>query len=119
MAQHKGLKSTVREISKIIENNQNLLLLDFNNEALKKLIITTEVNSAVANDDLYKLIDTVDKNFDKACINSIIESLSEQINMFESISKKTQDTSILKLVLYYLPKQYELLRQAKKIQTNL
>ena len=119
LAQHKGLKNKVKEISKVIENNQNLLLEEVNKGALEKLIITTEVNSTVANDDLYELIDTADVNFDKAFIDSIIKSLSQQIKMFESVSKETQDTSILKLVLYYLPKQYELLRQANKIQTNL
>ncbi|MDR7211954.1 DUF4142 domain-containing protein [Flavobacterium piscis] len=119
LAQHKSLKNSVREISTIIENNQNLLLQEINKEALKKLIITTEVSSTVANDDLYNLIDTVNVKFDKAYISSIVKSLSEQIKLFESIAKETQDASILKLVLYYLPKQYELLREAKKIQTNL
>ena len=119
LAQKKALKNTVRQISRVIENNQNLLLLDIHKESLKKLILTTEANLTVQNDDLNKLIDTADENFDKAYINSIIKSLSEQIKNFESISNETQDTSILKLVLYYLPKQYELLRQANKIQTNL
>ena len=119
LAQHKSLKNTVKEISTIIENNQNLLLHEINKEALKKLIITTEVNSNVANDDLYNLIDTTDVDFDKAYIDSIIKSLSEQIKLFESISEETQDASILKLAIYFLPKQYELLREAKKIQTNL
>jgi predicted outer membrane protein len=119
LAQHKSLKTEVKDISTKIENNQNLLLQEINKESLRKLIITTEVNSNIANDDLYNLIDTINVNFDKAFVNSTIKSLSEQIKLFESISKETQDASILKLVLYYLPKQYELLREAKKIQTNL
>ena len=119
LAQHRSVTVSVKNISAIIENNQNLLLQDINKETLKKLIITTDVNSNIANADLYKLIDTVDVNFDKAYIDSTVKSLSEQIKLFESISKETQDASILKLVLYYLPKQYGLLREAKKIQTNL
>lgn len=119
LAQHRSSNDSIRKISVIIENNQNLLLQEINKQTLKKLIITTEVNSNIANEDLFSLIDTLDVNFDKAYTNSLVNSLSDQIKLFESIAGKTKDALILKMVLYYLPKQRELLEEAKKIQTNL
>lgn len=58
-------------------------------------------------------------SFDKSYINSIIKSLSEQIELFESISKETEDMEVLNLVVHYLPKQYEFLREAKKIKKEI
>ncbi|MEO8236605.1 MAG: DUF4142 domain-containing protein [Flavobacterium sp.] len=118
LAQHKSLKNTIKEVSAEIENNQNLLLQEINKIAVKKLIIINEINSTVTGEDLYELIDKREAGFDKLYINSIIKSLSEQIELFESVSKETQDMELLNLVAHYLPKQYEFLRETKKIKNE-
>lgn len=119
LAQHRSLKNTIKDVSIKIENNQNLLLQEINKIAVKKLIITNEINSTVTPEDLYELVDKRQVSFDKSYVNSIIKSLSEQIDLFESVSKKTEDMEILNLVVHYLPKQYEFLREAEKIKKEI
>lgn len=119
LAQHRSSKNTVKNVSIKIENNQNLLLQEINKIAVKKLIITNEINSTVTPEDIYELVDKRQVSFDKSYINSIINSLSEQIDLFEPISKKTEDMEILNLVVHYLPKQYEFLREAEKIKKEI
>lgn len=119
LAQHRSSKNTIKDVSIKIENNQNLLLQEINKIAVKKLIITNEINSTVTPEDIYELVDRRQVGFDKSYINSIIKSLSEQIDLFESISKTTEDMEILNLIIDYLPKQYEFLREAKKIKKEI
>jgi len=119
LAQHKSVKNTIKDVSIKIENNQNLLLQEINKIAVKKLIIINEINSTVTPEDIYELVDKREVSFDKSYINSIIKSLSEQIELFESISKQTEDMETLNLVVHYLPKQYEFLREAKKIKKEI
>ena len=83
--------------------------------ANRKLIIITEIN-ATHKRDLYDLIDADEVSFNQAYLNSIQESLHEEINLLESISKETNDQTILKLVLQYLPEQYQFLRETEKIK---
>lgn len=118
-AQHTVTKSSVRQFSLVLINKQNLLLQAINNEAFNQLIIISHFNNVVVNNDQFTSIDERKTDSDQYYMNSIIALLSKQIKLFESVSKATQNTSILKLILYYLPKQYQLLREAKKIKTNL
>lgn len=119
IAQQKCKQKEIQLVSKRIENNQSLLLEDVTKMANKKLIIITDVDESTTKKDLYQLIDTSEVHFDKAYINSITASLSEQIDLLESISKETKDESILKLVINYLPEQYNLLRETKKIKDQI
>jgi predicted outer membrane protein len=119
IAQQKCSQKEIQSLSKRIENDQSHLLEDITKMANKKLIIITDINESTAKKDLYQLIDTAEVHFDKAYINSITASLSEQIELLESISKETKDESILKLVLSYLPQQYILLRETKKIKEEI
>lgn len=86
--------------------------------ANKKLIIITEIN-ATHKRDLYDLIDANSTGFNKIYLDSMAESLKEQINLFESISKETNDKAILKLVLHYLPEQYQILREMQRISYEI
>jgi hypothetical protein len=113
IAQQKSSDSTILEISKKIEINQNLLLQEITNLANKKLIIITEIN-ATRKRDLYDLIDANEYNFNHAYLDSMNDSLEEQIRLLESISKETNDQTILKMVLQYLPQQYEFSREIQK-----
>jgi len=117
-AQREVTKGSVREFSFSLVNNQNLLLQAINKEAFNQLIIITDFN-IVVNNDQFTSFDEGKADFDQYYMSSVIALLSKQIELFESVSKATQNTSILKLILYYLPKQYQLLREAKKIKTNL
>jgi len=119
IAQQKSSDSTLQEWSRKIEINQNQLLQDVSKMANKKLIIITEINATHNKLDLYKLIDASNTNFNKAYINSVSESLKEQIGLFESISKQTNDKAILKLVLQYLPEQYQILREMQRINNEI
>lgn len=105
------------ELSKKIENQQNQLLQNVSEMANKKLIMITDIN-AIHKRDLYDLIDSNDSVFGKTYLNSIAESLSEQIKLLEKISTETNDEKILKLVLEFLPGQYELLRETEKTKTE-
>ncbi|OXG06176.1 uncharacterized protein DUF4142 [Flavobacterium araucananum] len=113
IAQQKSSDSTIQELSKKIEINQNQLLQEVSKMANKKLIIITEIN-ATHKRDLYELIDASNIDFNKTYLDSMIESLKEEIGLFESISKETNDKMILKLVLHYLPEQYQILRELQK-----
>jgi predicted outer membrane protein len=119
IAQQKCRQKEIQSLSKRIENDQSHLLEDITKMANKRLIIITDINESTVKKDLYQLIDTAEVHFDKAYINSITASLSEQIELLESISKETKDESILKLVLSYLPQQYILLRETKKIKEEI
>jgi len=89
------------------------LLQEITNLANKKLIIITEIN-ATRKRDLYDLIDANEYNFNHAYLDSMNDSLEEQIRLLESISKETNDQTILKMVLQYLPQQYEFSREIQK-----
>ncbi|WP_316635574.1 DUF4142 domain-containing protein [uncultured Flavobacterium sp.] len=117
IAQQKSSDIKIQELSEKIEFQQSNLLEDVNRIANRKLIIITEIN-ATHKRDLYDLIDATDVSFKKAYLNSMAQSLSEQINLFESISKETNDKTILKLVLQYLPEQYQLLRETERINNE-
>ncbi|MDQ6469222.1 DUF4142 domain-containing protein [Flavobacterium sp. LHD-80] len=113
----KRSESPIQELSKKIEDHQNQLLQRISEMANKKLIIITDINVAHKR-DLYELIATEESSFDKTYLNSISESLSEQINLLEKISSETNDEKILKLVLQYLPDQYQLLRETERLKTE-
>ncbi|WP_264551696.1 DUF4142 domain-containing protein [Flavobacterium sp. N2038] len=113
----KRSESKIQDLSKKIENHQSQLLQTISEMANKKLIIITDIN-AIHKKDLYELTDTNDTTFAKTYLSSIAESLSEQIKLFEKISAETNDEKILKLVLQYLPEQYQLLRETERIQTE-
>jgi hypothetical protein len=115
IAQQKCSEISIQELSKKIETHQNELLQEITKMANKRLVIITEIN-ATHKRDLYKLIDADNAYFKAAYLNSISESLDEQINLFESISKETNDKMILNLVLKYLPEQYKLLRETELIK---
>ena len=118
IAQQKSSDFTIQELSKKIETDQNQLLQDVSKMANKKLIIITEIN-ATHKRDLYDLIDAGSIDFNKTYLDSMIASLKEQIGLFESISKETNDQTILKLVLQYLPEQYQVLREMQKIKNEI
>jgi hypothetical protein len=44
--------------------------------------------------------------------------LTQQIKLFEKISKETDDQMVLKLTLQYLPEQYQLLRETEQIKSE-
>lgn len=119
LAQHKSSQNSIKIISTEIENNQNLLLQEINKIAIQKLVIINEINTAVTNKELYELVNKREVDFDKAYLNSVIKSSSEMIKLFESIAKETNDTTVLKLVANYLPKQYEFLRETEKIKKDI
>ena len=118
VAQQKSSESSIREISRKLENQQNLLLLDVTKMANSRLVIVTDIET-IHKQDLYDLIDKDKTNFDKAYLDSVIESLEAQIKLFESISKDTNDKMILKLVLQYLPTDYQFLRETKQIKEQI
>lgn len=118
VAQQKSSDSTIREISRKLENHQNLLLQEVTKMANRRLVIVTDID-AYNKQDLYDLIDTNKTNFDEAYLDSTIESLDSQITLFESISKDTNDKMILQLILQYLPTDYQLLREAKQIKEQI
>ncbi|MEN2412912.1 DUF4142 domain-containing protein [Flavobacterium mesophilum] len=113
----KRSENPIQDLSKKIEDNQNQLLQKISEMANKKLVIITDINVSHKR-DLFELIDTNENTFDRIYLNSISESLSEQIKLFEKISTETNDETILKLVLQYLPEQYQLLRETEKLKTE-
>jgi predicted outer membrane protein len=119
LAQHKSLKNSIKIVSTKLENNQNLLLQEINKISIQKLIIINEINTTVTNKDLYELANKGEIDFDKAYLDSVTKSLSEMIKIFESVAKETNDTTVLKLVAHYLPKQYEFLRETQKIKKEI
>lgn len=119
IAQQKSSDSIIQEYSRKIEVNQNQLLEDISKMANKRLIIITEVNPTHSKLDLYEMIDANSNDFNKAYLDSMTESLKEQIGLLESISKQTNDKAILKLVLQYLPEQYQILREMQRINIEI
>ncbi|MHC0440829.1 DUF4142 domain-containing protein [Flavobacterium sp. 3-210] len=113
----KRSKNPVLDLSKKIEEHQNQLLQQISEMANKKLVIITDIN-VTHKRDLYELIDTDENTFKQTYLNSISESLTEQIKLFEKISTETDDEAILKLVLQYLPDQYQLLRETERLKTE-
>lgn len=113
----KRSESPIQELSKKIENQQNQLLQNVSEMANKKLIMITDID-AIHKRDLYESVDTSDTSFSKTYLNSIEESLTEQIELLEKVSTETNDEKILKLVLEFLPAQYELLRETEKTKTE-
>jgi len=118
IAQQKASKSIIKQLSRKIENHQSNLLQDVAKIANKRLVIVTEINNSNKL-ELYKLIDASDISFDKAFMNSLVESLNEQIETLESVSKETNDEVILKLVLHYLPELYQFLRETEQIKQTI
>jgi len=115
IAQQKCSEISIQELSKKIEAHQTELLQEITKIANKRLVIITEID-ATHKRDLYKLIDAGDTNFKGAYLNSITESLDEQIKLLESISKQTNDKTILSLVLKYLPEQKKLLSETESLK---
>jgi Domain of unknown function (DUF4142) len=118
IAQQESSESKIGEISKRLVNQQNLLLQDVTKMANNRLVVVAGMN-AYTKEDLYQQMDKNDNNFEKAYVNSVAESLAEQIKLFESISRDTNDKLILKLVLQYLPESYQLLREAAQIREQI
>jgi predicted outer membrane protein len=118
IAEQKTSKSIIKQLSRKIENHQNNLLRDIAKIANKRLVIVTEINNS-SKLELYKLTDTNAASFDKVYLNSLLESLNEQIEALESVSKETNDEVILKLVLHYLPEMYQLLRETEQIKQQI
>ncbi|WP_035648986.1 MULTISPECIES: DUF4142 domain-containing protein [unclassified Flavobacterium] len=113
----KRSENPIQDLSKKIEEHQNQLLQQIAEMANKKLVVITDIN-VTHKRDLYELIDTDENTFNQTYLNSISESLTEQIKLFEKISTETDDETILKLVLQYLPDQYQLLRETERLKTE-
>lgn len=118
IAQQKSSDFAIQELSRKTEIEQTELLQEVSKLANKKLVIITEIN-ATHKRDLYDLIDAGMISFNKVYLTSMAESLKEQINLFESISKETNDKEILKLVLHHLPEQYQILREMQRINNEI
>lgn len=118
VAQQKSSESNIREMSIKLENHQNLLLQEVTKMANNRLVIVTDIET-INKEDLYDLIDKDNTKFNEAYLDSVIESLDAQIKLFESISRDTNDKMILKLVLQYLPTDYQFLRETKQIKEQI
>jgi hypothetical protein len=118
IAQQKTSKRIIKQLSRKVENHQTNLLKDIAKMANKRLVIVTEINNSNKL-ELYKLIDTNVSKFDKVYVNSLLESLNEQIERLASVSKETNDEVILKLVLHYLPELYQFLRETEQIKKQI
>ena len=117
VAQQKSSDSKIVEVSKKIADHQNQLLQQVTEMANKKLIIITDINAA-HKDELTELSNTTGSNFNDAYLSSMTAALDQQIKLLEQISKRTNDQLILKLVLQYLPEQYQLLRETEQIKNE-
>jgi len=117
IAQQKSSESKILDVSKKIENHQNQLLQEVTEMANKKLIIVTDINAS-HNDELLELNTATGINFNKTYLSSMVTTLKQEISLFENISKETNDEMILKLVLQYLPEQYQLLRETEQIKNE-
>jgi hypothetical protein len=117
VAQQKSSEIKIVEVSKKIADHQIQLLKQVTEMANKKLIIITDINAA-HKDELTALNNTDASGFNKAYLSSMTTALDQQIKLFEQISKKTNDQLILKLVLQYLPEQYQLLRETEQIKSE-
>lgn len=115
IAQQKSSDVIVQELSKRIEVQENQLLDQIAKMATSKLIVITEIN-ATHKRDLYNLIDASNKDFNNIYLNAMTEAICDQIELFENISRETNDKQILELVLRFLPEQYKLLRETERIK---
>lgn len=113
VAQQKSSEKSIMSLGRKIERHQNRLLQDITRLANKKLIIISEANAAHRR-DTYELITASEADFDSVYLNSIKECLEEQIELLEKVSKETNDKTVLKLVLNYLPEQFDLLRETER-----
>lgn len=113
IAQQKSSEKSILILGKKIESHQNRLLQDITQIANKKLIVISEINAAHKR-DTYELITANPSDFDGVYLNSMKQCLEEQISLLETISKETNDKIILKLVLKYLPEQFDLLRETER-----
>jgi predicted outer membrane protein len=116
IAQQKCQDKRIKSLSSKIETNQNELLHEITKMANQKLIVILNTDEKESNDDLYSLIDATKANFDKAYIDLIIESISDQIELLKSITRETNDTDIIKLSIKYLPTQYRFLDESKALR---
>ncbi|SFC85961.1 DUF4142 domain-containing protein [Flavobacterium phragmitis] len=115
IAQQKSSDAIVQELGKRIEIQENQVLDEVSKMAAMKLIVITEIN-ATHKRDLYNLIDAKGNDFNDVYLNAMKEALSDQIELFETISRETNDKQILELVLRFLPEQYKLLRETERIR---
>ncbi|MBF7090184.1 DUF4142 domain-containing protein [Flavobacterium sp. ALJ2] len=116
IAQQKCQDERIKRLSSKIETNQNEFLHEISEMANQKLIIILNTDEKGAKNDLYSLIDATKANFDKAYIDLIIESISDQIELLKSITRETNDTDIIKLSIKYLPTQYRFLDESKALR---
>lgn len=117
IAQQKSSQSKIVEVSKKIADHQNQLLQQVTEMANKKLIIITDINAA-HKEELLELNKSNEGNFNRTYLSAMTKALAQQINLFEKISKETNDQLILKLALQYLPEQYQLLRETEQIKSE-
>ncbi len=115
IAQQKSSDAIVQELGKRIEFQENQVLNEISNMAALKLIVITEIN-ATHKRDLYNLIDANGTEFNDVYLNAMKDALNDQIELFETISRETNDKKILELVLRFLPEQYKLLRETERIR---
>ncbi|SHM83842.1 DUF4142 domain-containing protein [Flavobacterium saccharophilum] len=117
VAQQKSSDNKIVEVSKKIADHQIQLLQQVTEMANKKLIIITDINAA-HKQELTELSNTTGSSFNDAYLSSMTAALDQQIKLLEQISKRTNDQLILKLVLQYLPEQYQLLRETEQIKNE-
>lgn len=115
IAQQKSSDVIVKQLSQRIEFKEKQLLNEITRMADLKLIVITEIN-ATHKIDMYNLTDAGANDFNEIYLNATKEALNDQIELFESISRETNDKKILELVLRYLPEQYKLLRETERIR---
>lgn len=115
IAQQKSSDAIVQELGKRIEFQETQILNEISELATLKLIVVTEIN-ATHKRDLYNLVDANGSDFNDIYLNAINEALKKQIELFETISRETNDKQILQVVLRYLPEQYKLLRETERIK---
>lgn len=114
IAQQKSSDVIIKQLSQRIEFKEKQLLDEITRMATLKLIVINEIN-ATHKRDLYNLTDAKGEEFDEIYLNATKEALNNQIELFETISRETNDKKILELVLRYLPEQYKLLREAERV----
>lgn len=114
IAQQKSSENSIVILGKKIEKHQTSLLQEVTELANKKLLIISEIN-ATHRRDTYDLITAKNSSdFNKVYLNAMKKCLEEQIESLETVSKETNDKAILKLVLKYLPEQFDLLREVEQ-----
>ncbi|WP_343614409.1 DUF4142 domain-containing protein [Flavobacterium sp.] len=114
IAQQKSSENSIMILGKKIERNQSRLLQEVTELANKKLIIISEIN-ATHRRDTYDLVTAKNSSeFNRVYLRAMKKCLEEQIQLLETVSKETNDKAILKLVLKYLPEQFDLLREIEQ-----